>query len=39
MPKDDLFLQKKTAPLIMCGTMLNPAILTLFITNASYLFF
>jgi hypothetical protein len=39
MPKDDLFLQKKIAPLIICGTMLNFAIITLFIMNASYLFF
>jgi len=37
--KNDFSLQKKTAPLIIGGAMLNPDILTLFIANASYLFF
>jgi len=37
--KNDLFLQKKTAPLIKSGAMLNQRMLTLFFANASYLFF
>ena len=37
--KNDLFLQKKIAPLIKSGAMLIRLTLTLFIANASYLFF